>query len=141
MKQRLMGACCAMLALSGCATTGTPSVPGFVSGRADAWQPTIDRRGDFEQARYEQDLSECRAYADANPEADPEQAARDGAVRSGLLTTGAAVLLGVTVGAVLIPVAAASGFMGGNRAQQEAVTRHRSIIASCLSGRGYSVIG
>lgn len=126
--------------LTGCATTGPTR---------QAWNPTIDQRN-VEQVRYEVDLAECRTYADANPEADAETAARDGAVKQGAMmgamTVGAAVMTG---GLSLLPTAAGilatnvglGTLFGASGAADQANARYRSVVTACLQGRGYSVIG
>lgn len=139
---RMLSAGTAVLTLlASCATAG--------GHQGSAWVPMIDQRN-MDQARYATDLAECRAYADANPDADAAQASRDGAVRSGVMT--GALALGATVatgGLALIPMiggtlltsaggAAAFGALGGRDA---ANLRYRGVMTSCLQGRGYSVIG
>jgi len=133
-------ACAAALALTGCATPG-------IEGRA--WTPQIDPQG-VNQAKYQRDLAECRAYAEANPGADDKAAMRKGALQSGAM---AAALVGVTTvatgGLALLPmmagaaattagVAAAGGAAGGKTI---ADAKHQGIVANCLTGRGYKVLG
>ena len=126
--------------LSGCASTGA---------RGPTWTPTIDTRG-VDTARYENDLGECRAYAQANPDADSQRAARDGAVRSGgTVAALGAGYVALTGGLALVPMLAGtiatgagwSALFGGGQAASQADAKHRTIVASCLTGRGYSVLG
>ena len=129
------------LVVSGCATTG---MPGFGGGAA-SWSPTIDARG-VNQARYEQDFSECRSYAEANTD---DEAARDGGLRAGLglaaLTAGAAVATGglsllPMVGGSILAAGAGGALAGASSAQFQAQMAHRQIIIECLEGRGYNVL-
>lgn len=131
-----------ILPLAACASTRDMS----------AWRPQIDNR-DVDTVQYEQDLTECRAYAEANPDADTEQAREDGMLAGGLLGGGAvagsvagtaAVVGTAAVAAVALPVALAVGgtaLMMGRANGQQAEIRYQSIVNACLSGRGYRVIG
>ena len=98
-------------------------------------QPIIDRQG-VNQAQFEQDLHECRQYA--------EEASTGKAVIVGA-TTGAVV--GGAVGAVLDnSTAAARGagtgaILGGTRGGMHNLERRQRIVMRCLQGRGYRVLG
>lgn len=146
MKQ-IVGIVLAAAMLTGCGTTAMPSMLGGPT-TTSAWTPMIDTRG-VNQTRYERDLVECRAFADANPDANASQAARDGAKRNGL--TAGALMVGATVatgGLAMIPLAAgsllfgtgASAALGADSARSQAALAYRSIVSNCLEGRGYSVI-
>lgn len=115
------------------------------------WRPVIDSQN-VDQARYEQDLSECRSYAESNPHADPQRAAADGArssaLRHGAMGVGLVAAAGVmTGGLALIPMAAAGvmgavtgGMAGGWVGGSTADLRYQNIVSNCLVGRGYHVI-
>lgn len=120
---------------------------------SSTWRPTVDTQGGMNQAQYERDLADCREFAEANPEADPETAAREGArsaaVRQGVGTAaliGAAGLL--TGGVALIPMAlgglfagATGGMVGGYVGNDVADLKYRNIVSNCMIGRGYRVLG
>lgn len=126
--------------LSGCATTGA---------QQQAWVPQIDTQG-VSQATYEHDLAECRTYAEANPDADAERAAHDGAMRTGVTTAAlGAGAVALTGGLALLPMAAGTiatyagwnALFGGSGAASAADAKYKNIVASCLAGRGYHVLG
>jgi len=130
MRVIISGIVVAGLLLSGCATSN-----------ASTWRPMVDTQG-TDNSRYEQDLVECRAYAEANPEADPETAARDGAIKTGAMMAGVTILTG---GLALIPtlaggIAGAVG-LGGWGGTEAADAKYRNIVSNCMVGRGYRVIG
>ena len=98
-------------------------------------QPIIDRQG-VNQAQYEQDLHECRRYA--------EEAATGKAVVIGA-TTGA--VIGGAVGAVLdngraaVRGAGTGAILGGTKGGFRNLERRQRIVTRCLTGRGYRVLG
>lgn len=128
--------------VSGCATSQSVA----------NWRPVIDTQGGVNQTRYERDLQECRAYAEANPDANPETAATDGAkdsaLRNGAMGAGAMAVAGVLTGGIaLVPMAIAGamggaigGMAGGFAGNTVAEAHYRSIVSNCLSGRGYRVL-
>ena len=137
---RILALCAVAGLTASCATPG-------IEGRA--WTPQIDPTG-VNQAKYEKDFAECKAFAEANPTADDKKAATKSAVRNGLL---GAALIGVatvaTGGIALLPmmagsmattgaVAAGTGALSGKAA---ADVKYQGIIANCLGGRGYRVLG
>ncbi len=115
------------LTLSACATAST-------------YQPVVDMKNVNPQ-KYQQDLAECRQYAEqvdvaGNGATDTLLGAGLGAAAgaalgaiSGAPATGAA--LGATVG----------GFGGGGAGVANSVQRQQTIINNCLKGRGYNVLG
>jgi hypothetical protein len=146
----------ALLFVSACASTNgpglqaMPKMPGLSSSRPSVpWTPQIDPKG-LNKAQYEKDLAECKAFAEANPDADGDAAAKKGAMKTGL---GTAALAGVTVvasgGLALLPIVAGglavgtgtSAFFGSKAARSAADAKYQSIIENCLRGRGYSVLG
>jgi hypothetical protein len=131
-----------------------PRMPTFSSApqtaAAPAWIPSIDTRG-VNQARYEKDYVECKAYADADPSTNGGAAAKKKALKWGLggaaLVGGAALLTGGAALAALPALAGqaaltggAAAATGGMAANAEAEAKYRNIVASCLQGRGYTVL-
>jgi hypothetical protein len=107
---------------------------------AGSYRPIVDMKG-VDAARYEQDLAECRAYAnDVNPAGEAlaggvvtaALGAAIGAIAgafTGSAGTGAAA--GAAIGGV---TGTATGGVGGAAQQQQVIDR-------CLAGRGYKVLG
>ncbi len=97
--------------------------------------PIIDQRG-INQAQYQQDLLECRSYAD---EVDASGAVLGGAA-------GGAVI-GGAVGAVIGDSdtakrgAGAGAIAGGVKGGLRTMERKQRIVRRCLQGRGYRVLG
>lgn len=100
-----------------------------------AHEPIVDRKG-IDEAAYQQDLAECRAYAD---EVDtPAETVKGGAV-------------GATVGGIFGAIlgdsgtagrgAGLGGIAGGGEGLSEAERRKERILYRCLKGRGYRVLG
>lgn len=128
------------LSLGGCATPG-------IEGRA--WTPQIDPKG-VNQANYEKDLDECQAAAASNPNADGNKEAGKKAVRYGAMGAAAMGLAAVATGGIaLLPlmagsmmttggVGAVTGAMSGKMAGD---VKYQGIVANCLNGRGYKVLG
>lgn len=137
--------------LKGTPQTSTP--PETATGPAPStesisgWRPLIDTKG-VNAARYEADLSDCQAFASQNREADRANVKRS-AVKSGLLTGGAAVAITVLTGGVAIlpmmagSLAGAAGLGALSGAAGGAVVADaawRGTVSSCLGGRGYKVL-
>ena len=110
-----------------------------LAGCAQSYEPIIDTKG-VDQAQYQQDLAECRTYAE-QVSSGQEAAASGlgGALLGGALgavagafggNAGTGAALGGGVGSV---AGAASG--GGHAAEDQ-----RQVIANCLRHRGYSVL-
>jgi len=111
-----------------------------VAACAQSYQPVIDMKG-VDEAKYQQDLSECRAYAEQVSPAG--QAATSG---------GIGALLGAALGAIAgafsgdagrgAAIGASVGGVGGAASGVgEGVSDQKQIIRNCLRGRGYSVLG
>ena len=105
------------------------------------YEPIIDRgRAGFNEVAYQQDLAQCRAYAEQISLA--QQAGTGGAIGAatgaafgaigdafaGSAGTGAA--LGASLGGL-------SGVLGGGA---DASQRQDSVVRNCLAGRGYAVL-
>jgi len=111
----------------------------LLSGCASSYQPVVDLKG-VDSNRYQQDLAECRKYAEKVDVA--EDAATDTLIGAGV---GAA--LGAAVGAIAGDPgtgaaigATAGGIGGGAGGVGSSAQRQKSIINNCLSGRGYRVL-
>ena len=94
----------------------------------------IDRKG-VNMAQYQQDLAECRQYADEinSGEAVAKGAAR-GAVVGGLI--GAAVGNSRTAG----KIGGAGAVRGASRGVSKAEFDRKRVVRNCLRGRGYKVL-
>lgn len=132
-------------ALSGCATTSS-LMPGAPA--QSAWTPTIDTRG-VKLATYNKDYEACKAYATADPETNGGTAGKKKAVKWGLGGAAAAGALTImTGGLAAIPLAAGSvaatggalAFSGGYAGKANADDKYRTVVATCLEGRGYRVL-
>ena len=145
-------ALCAAIMTSGCASVGGPasltSTIAQTPRGAPAWTPSIDTKG-VNQAKYAKDYAECQAYALGDPTTNGKDAAKKSAMTWGL---GTAALLGagivMTGGLAALPVFAGSAAVaggtnalaGGVAAKTMADAKYRNIVASCLQGRGYTVL-
>ena len=114
-----------ILALSACATGGA------------AHQPIIDGPQD---ARYQQDLAQCRTYAEQRSydNADVRTQALIGAGIGGLLGLSNArsadegdFFTGAAIGAIF----------GGGAEALETRGQRREILLNCLAGRGHRILG
>ena len=94
----------------------------------------VDSKG-VDMARYEQDLTECRQYAEEI--STGEEAARSavrGAVVGGLI--GAAVGTSDTAGRI----GGAGAVHGASKGVTKAEYDKKRVVRNCLSGRGYKVL-
>jgi hypothetical protein len=107
---------------------------------AGSYRPVVDMQG-VDGARYEQDLAECRRYA--------EQVSPGGEAAAG---GGVMALFGAALGALFGAFggnagtgaglgAAAGGVTGTASGAAGGVARQHQIIDRCLAGRGYHVLG
>ena len=109
---------------------------------AQTYHPIVDMK-DVDPANYQQDLAECRQYAEqANPAGE--------AVAGALLAAGLGAALGAITGsfdgAVSVATGAAAGAalgstVGAASGGAHGVKRQIAVIDNCLRGRGYSVLG
>ncbi len=112
---------------------------GFVGGCAQSYQPIIDTKG-IDEALYQQDLTECRAYAEqVSPGAEAATSGAAGAAFGAALGAiagafgggaGSGAAIGGGVGGV---AGAASGGASGAEGQKQ-------ILDNCLRHRGYAVL-
>lgn len=104
-----------------------------------ASDPIVDMKG-VDGTKYQQDLAECRQYAD---QVDVASGAGTGA----LLGAGAGAAVGAVVGAITgapgtgAAIGAAgggtSGLFGGGAS---GYSKKERVVRNCLRGRGYSVL-
>ncbi|HEX7007511.1 MAG TPA: glycine zipper family protein [Alphaproteobacteria bacterium] len=106
---------------------------------ARSYEPIVDMKG-VDQARYQQDLAECRAYA--------EQVSPAGeAAAGGLLGAGVGAALGAIVGAFgggagsgAALGAGVGGVGGAASGGLRGASGQKQVIKNCLSRRGYAVL-
>lgn len=111
----------------------------FISACAATYQPVVDMKG-VDHFKYQQDLSECRSYADRiNPLEDLGVGTLLGAAGGAALgaATGAAIGSPATGAAM---GAAAGGIGGASYGGLSAAERQKTIIKNCLKQRGYKVL-
>ncbi len=108
----------AALALGGCASRG----------------PIVDTQN-TDMARYEQDLAQCRAYAD-----QVDTGAQAGKSAVGGAAVGA--VLGAIVGnsTTVARGAGVGGVLGGARGASQGANEKDAVVKNCLRGRGYRVL-
>jgi hypothetical protein len=143
MKMCALGA--AALLLAGCTTTSASAPP----SQQTAWKPQVDMKG-VSQAQYDKDVGECRAYADANPDANGNKQAGKKALKYGavgaaamgavVVATGGLALL-PAAGAALATTGGAAALDGGAVGKVGGDAKYQSIVSGCMSGRGYKVLG
>jgi outer membrane lipoprotein SlyB len=111
----------------------------ILAGCAQSYQPVVDTRG-VDTARYQQDLFECRQYAER---VSPVGQAATG----GLLGAAGGAALGAIVGAFSGGAgtgaaigAATGGAVGAGAGGVTGVSEQQRIIDNCLRGRGYNVL-
>jgi hypothetical protein len=110
-----------------------------IAACASTYQPIVDTRG-VDPYRYQQDLADCRSYAD---QVNPAQDAGVGA----LLGAAGGAALGAASGAVFgspatgaAAGAAVGGIGGGGYGGLSAAERQKKVINNCLRERGYKVL-
>lgn len=109
-------------------------IPLLLLCACSAQKPIIDTQG-VDMRAYEQDLVECRAYAEqVDTGAKVASGAATGAVVGGamgaVINGGRGASKGAGVGAI---GGAAKGVSSGKREQQQ-------VVRNCLRGRGYKVL-
>jgi len=110
-----------------------------LAGCAQSYQPVVDTKG-VDNAKYQQDLSECRQYAEqVSPAGD--------AATGGVLGAAGGAALGAIVGAFSGGAgtgaaigAASGGAVGAGAGGVSGVSEQKRIINNCLRGRGYNVL-
>ncbi|MBB3142833.1 glycine zipper family protein [Halomonas organivorans] len=113
------------------------AVPLVMAGCANVsnYRPLIDTKG-VDGAQYEQDLRECRAYAQR---INPQSQAVMGAI-VGALATAATVAIAMDSGDYLGRSAGVGAVAGAAEGGGSAVVAQRRAVHKCLDGRGYSVL-
>jgi hypothetical protein len=112
-----------------------------LTGCAQSYQPVVDTKG-VDSARYQQDLYDCRQYAEqVSPAGNAAIGGLGGAAGGAALgaITGA-ILPGVSAGNGAALGAATGGAVGVAGGAYKGVNDQKTIINNCLRGRGYSVL-
>ena len=114
-----------------------------------AYQPVVDPITIPDQARYAEDLEECRILADTHKRTEEEvtSAAVGTAVAAGGTTIVAAVVgAAISAGTVIVAAAAwpfiagaavVGGVVWGARERSRTKQERATLIENCLRGRGY----
>lgn len=112
-----------------------------LGGCAQSHQPIVDTRGQ-DTARYQQDLFECRQYAErVSPAGNAAIGGLGGAAGGAALgAIAGAILPGFGAGTGAALGAATGGVVGVAGGTARGVTSQQQIINNCLRGRGYSVL-
>lgn len=112
-----------------------------LAGCAQSYQPVVDMKG-VDTAKYQQDLYECRQYAE---QVSPVERAAGGALLGaaggaalGAITGGLAS--GVSAGSGAALGAATGGAVGAGVGGVTGIEQQKQIIDNCLRGRGYNVL-
>jgi outer membrane lipoprotein SlyB len=110
-----------------------------LAGCAQSYEPIVDMKG-VNQARYQQDLSECRSYAEKVSPAG--EAATSGVIGAGI---GAALgaIVGVFSGSPGTGAALGAGVGGAGGAASgglHGAAGQKQVINNCLRHRGYAVL-
>lgn len=112
-----------------------------LAGCAQSYQPVVDT-GNVNTSRYQQDLFECRQYAEqVSPAAEAGKGALLGAAGGAAL----GAVVGALTGGVGAGEAAAWGagtgaVVGGGTGAYQGTADQKRIIDNCLRGRGYNVL-
>lgn len=123
---------CITALLSGCATA-----PGTGSSYGANYEPIIDIRPGQSQDQYRNDLMACQGYATR------VMSAGEGAVSGAIAGAVIGALIGAAAGggsrfnSQMAGVGAVSGGVGGAAGAE---MNQRTIIARCMTGRGYNVL-
>lgn len=113
----------------------------LLGGCAQSYQPIVDtRHGDT--ARYQQDLFECRQYAEqVSPAEDALVGGAGGAAAGAALgAISGALLGGFGAGEGAAFGAAAGGLLGVGGGAISGVNQQQKVIDRCLAGRGWNVL-
>jgi outer membrane lipoprotein SlyB len=112
-----------------------------LGGCAQSYQPIVDTKGQ-DTARYQQDLYECRQYAQqVSPTGDAAIGGLGAAAGGAALgAIAGAILPGFGAGTGAAVGAATGGVVGVAGGATKGVTDQQRIINNCLRGRGYSVL-
>ncbi len=112
-----------------------------LAGCAQTYQPVVDTKGQ-DSARYQQDLYECRQYAEqVSPAGQAAVGGLGGAAAGAALgaITGALVG-GVSAGEGAAFGAATGGAVGVGTGAYRGIDEQQRVIDNCLRGRGYNVL-
>jgi len=120
---------------------GVAAILTMATGCAQSYQPVVDTKG-HDSARYQQDLFECRQYAEqVSPVQDTAVGTLGGAAAGaaiGAITGG--LVGGVGAGEAAALGAATGGAVGMAGGAYHGISKQQEIIDNCLRGRGYNVL-
>ncbi len=109
-------------------------------GCAQSYQPIVDLKG-VNTARYQQDLAECRQYAEQVDVGGNTAIGAVGGAGLGAALGAAAGAIGGNAGAGAATGALVGGVGGTGAGVGTSVQRQKTIINNCLNRRGYKVLG
>jgi outer membrane lipoprotein SlyB len=93
------------------------------------------------QDTYEQDLLDCRQYAESvSTGRSTARGAAGGAALSGIISGVVGAIIGTDIGTSVAAGAAAGAIGGGAGGAVSAGRTQEDIINNCMRGRGYSVL-
>ena len=112
-----------------------------LAGCAQTYQPVVDTKG-HDSARYQQDLYECRQYAE---QVSPAGQAAVGGLGGAAAGAALGAITGALVGGVSAGEGAAfggatGGAVGVGTGAYRGVDDQQRVIDNCLRGRGYNVL-
>lgn len=112
-----------------------------LAGCAQTYQPVVDTKG-HDSARYQQDLFECRQYAEQVSPAGKAAVSGVGGAAAGaaLGAITGALVGGVSAGTGAAVGAATGGAVGLGSGAYSGVEEQERIINNCMRGRGYNVL-
>lgn len=112
-----------------------------LAGCAQSYQPVVDT-GNVNTSRYQQDLFECRQYAEqVSPAAEAGKGALIGAAGGAALGAVIGALTGgVSAGSAAALGAGSGAIVGGGTGAYQGTADQKRVIDNCLRGRGYNVL-
>jgi len=113
---------------------------GLLLGCAQSYQPIVDLKG-VNNAKYQQDLAECRQYAEQIDVGGNTAVGTLGGAGIGAALGAAVGAIGGNAGAGAATGAVVGGAGGAGAGVGTSVQRQKTIINNCLHHRGYRVLG
>jgi hypothetical protein len=110
-----------------------------LAGCARSYEPIVDMKG-VDQARYQQDLAECRTYAE---KVSPAGEAATGGLIGGGIGAALGAIIGAFGGGAGTGAAIGAGVGGAGGAASgglRGVEGQKQVINNCLRHRGYAVL-
>jgi outer membrane lipoprotein SlyB len=112
---------------------------GLLLGCAQSYQPIVDLKG-VNTTKYQQDLAECRQYAEQVDVGGNTAIGTLGGAGIGAAVGAAAGAIGGNAGAGAATGALLGGVGGAGAGVGTSVQRQKTVINKCLSHRGYKVL-